>query len=86
MALWMRARVLDEFMQQGTVLAHRGRGLVDKLQSFVYQDFAGAFAQAGSRDIGVAFEAIEIFLGQDVTKSIVRETEQQIMFAAHLAL
>src|SRR5262245_4488076 len=52
---------------------------VDKFEGFADQDFTGAFAQARSGHVGVAFEAVEIFFGENVSEGVIGEPEQQVM-------
>jgi hypothetical protein len=51
----------------------------------VDEDLAGFFAQGGAGDVGVAGEAVEVYLGEDVAQGVVGEAEEEVVLAAHLA-
>src|SRR5260370_38790854 len=70
-----------------TDLVHlvRGGGFVDEVQRFFDQNLAGHFTQRSSRNILIAWKALKIDLREDVAEGVVRQTEQQVVLAVHLA-
>src|SRR5438477_1712118 len=71
----MRASI--NFLWSGTII-HKFKRLID-------QDRSRAFPQASPRDVLVAFEAVVILFRENISKSIIGQPEEQIMFSAHLA-
>src|SRR5690606_23653243 len=70
-----------------SLLCPVGRGgFFDELQGIVDQDFARHLARRRARDVVVAFEAVEVFFGEDVAEGVVRKAEQQVVLALHLSL
>src|SRR5687768_4664057 len=47
--------------------------------------FSRHLAEAGARDIVVTFETVEIHFGKDITKCVIRESEQKCVFGIHLS-
>src|SRR5579859_6552744 len=58
----------------------------EQLKPLLDQNLAGHLAQRRARHVLVARETVEIDPGQDIAESIVREAEEQVVGAVHLAL
>jgi len=66
----------DNYLQSRIFLNH--------FQRFFHKNVTGKFAEQGTADVVVPFEAVEIFLYQNVPEGIVGEAEQKRLVGFHV--
>ena len=64
----------------------RGRRLGDEAQRFFEVNLTGLFAKTSAGNIVIDLEAAPIHSREDVAEGVVRQAEEQVVFATHVSL